>query len=68
MAAEQMVESVSEALERGYENVSEAADAARARFDDLESRARTFIQEYPLAAVAGAVVAGYVVARLLPRR
>lgn len=67
MAAEQMVESVSEALERGYGDVSEAAAAARARFDDLESRARTFIRDYPLAAVAGAVVAGYVVARLLPR-
>lgn len=67
MAAEQMVESVTEAVERGLEDVSGAASAARARLEGVESQARSFIQEYPLGALAAAVVAGYVIARLVPR-
>jgi hypothetical protein len=48
-------------------DVSAAADAARARLEEAESQARSFIREYPLGSLAAAVVAGYVVARLLPR-
>jgi ElaB/YqjD/DUF883 family membrane-anchored ribosome-binding protein len=47
--------------------MSEAAAAARARLEEAESQARSFIKEYPLGSLAAAVVAGYVVARLLPR-
>jgi hypothetical protein len=49
------------------DDVSGVASAARAQLEDAESQARSFIQEYPLGSLAAAVVAGYFVARLLPR-
>jgi hypothetical protein len=48
-------------------DVADAAAAARARLEEAETQARSFIKEYPLGSLAAAVVAGYVVARLLPR-
>jgi ElaB/YqjD/DUF883 family membrane-anchored ribosome-binding protein len=48
-------------------DVTEAAAAARARLEEAESQTRSFVREYPLGSVAAAGVAGYVVARLLPR-
>ena len=48
-------------------DMSAAAEAARERLEEAESQARSFIKEYPLGSLAAAVVAGYVVARLLPR-
>ena len=47
--------------------MADAAGAARERLEEAESQARNFIKEYPLGSLAAAVVAGYVVARLLPR-
>ena len=66
MDAETM-ENLTDAAGNGAEAVSEAAAAARASLEEAESQARSFIREYPLASLAAAVVAGYVVARLLPR-
>ena len=63
----EMVDSISDAVERGMEDVAGVASAAKSRLTDAESQARTFIQEYPLGALAAAVVAGYVIARLVPR-
>ena len=48
-------------------DLAAAADAARERLEEAESQARSFVREYPLGSLAAAVVAGYVVARLLPR-
>ena len=48
-------------------DVADAAASARERLEEAESQARSFIREYPLGSLAAAVVAGYVVARLLPR-
>jgi hypothetical protein len=70
MAAE-TVEKITGAVERKLEDVSGAASAARVRvggaLGDAQAQARDIIQEYPLASLAAAVLAGYVVARLLPR-
>ena len=62
-----ITDSIADTIEKGMDDVSGAASAARAQFEDAESQARSFIQEYPLGSLAVAVVAGYVVARLLPR-
>jgi hypothetical protein len=47
--------------------VADAAAAARARLEEAESQAGSLIREYPLGSLVAAVVAGYVVARLVPR-
>jgi hypothetical protein len=60
-------DSISDTIEKGMEDVSGVAADARAKLEEAESQARSFIQEYPLGSLAAAVVAGYVVARLLPR-
>ena len=65
--APEVMEDLTDASGNGAEAVSEAATAARARLEEVESQARSFIREYPLASLAAAVVAGYVFARLLPR-
>lgn len=62
-----IADSIADTIEKGVDDVSGVAAAARAQFEDAESQARSFIQEYPLGSLAAAVVAGYVVARLLPR-
>jgi ElaB/YqjD/DUF883 family membrane-anchored ribosome-binding protein len=67
MAAAEMMESLKDAVSDGTGDVSKAAAAARESLEDVESQARSFIREYPLASLAAAVVAGYLVARLLPR-
>jgi ElaB/YqjD/DUF883 family membrane-anchored ribosome-binding protein len=61
------MENLTDAMDNGAEAMSDAAAAARERLEDAESQARSFIREYPLASLAAAVVAGYVLARLLPR-
>jgi hypothetical protein len=60
-------DAVSDTIEKGMDDVSGVAADARARLEEAESQARSFIQEYPLGSLAAAVVVGYVVARLLPR-
>jgi ElaB/YqjD/DUF883 family membrane-anchored ribosome-binding protein len=60
-------DSISDTIEKGMDDVSGVAADARARLEEAESQARSFIQEYPLGSLAAAVVVGYVVARLLPR-
>ena len=62
-----IADSIADTIEKGMDDVSGAAAAARAQLEDAESQARSFIQEYPIGSLAAAVVAGYVVARLLPR-
>ena len=61
------MESLKDAVTDGTGQMSEAAETARARLEDAESQARSFIRDHPLGSLAAAVVAGYVVARLLPR-
>jgi ElaB/YqjD/DUF883 family membrane-anchored ribosome-binding protein len=61
------MENLTDAMDNGAEAMSDAAAAARERLEDAESQARSVIREYPLASLAAAVVAGYVLARLLPR-
>jgi hypothetical protein len=65
--APDMMDDLKDAAGNGGAQMAEAAEAARARLEEAESQARSFIREYPLASLAAAVVAGYVVARLLPR-
>jgi hypothetical protein len=51
----------------GNTGIGDAAEEMRTRLEEAESEARNLIREYPLASLAAAVLAGYVVARLLPR-
>lgn len=65
--AAQTMEDLTDTSGDGNGDMSDVAATARARLEDVESQARSFIKEYPLASLAAAVVAGYVVARILPR-
>ena len=65
--ATDMADGIADTIEKGMDDVSGVAAAARAQLEDAESQARSFIQEYPLGSLAAAVIAGYFVARLLPR-
>jgi hypothetical protein len=51
----------------GGDGIRDATEAAGAGLEEMESQARSFIREYPLASLAAAVLAGYIAARLLPR-
>ena len=62
-----IADSIADTIEKGMEDVSGVAAEAKARLEEAESQARSFIQEYPLGSLAAAAIAGYVVARLLPR-
>jgi hypothetical protein len=46
---------------------SERLGQLRAELEDADQRARAFVQEYPLSCLAGALVVGYVLARLASR-
>jgi hypothetical protein len=46
------------------EQASQRLDQLRSDFEDADRRARAFVQEYPLSCLAGAVVLGYILARL----
>jgi ElaB/YqjD/DUF883 family membrane-anchored ribosome-binding protein len=41
--------------------------AAKARLEEAKAKVKTFVDEHPVVAVAGAVAAGFVVGRLLSR-
>lgn len=49
------------------EQAGERIERLRADFDDADRRARAFVQEYPLSCLAGALVVGYLLARLASR-
>ena len=62
-----MAETMEEVTDGSAKENGDRSEAARIRLESAESQARSFIREYPLGSLAVAVLAGYVVARLLPR-
>jgi ElaB/YqjD/DUF883 family membrane-anchored ribosome-binding protein len=50
------------------ERAREAFDEARDWLDDADKTVRSFVEEQPLVALGGAVVAGYLIGRMLSRR
>jgi hypothetical protein len=58
-------------LGKGVDEFAEAASARigeiRSELGDADRRARAFVQEYPLLALAAAALSGYLLARLISR-
>lgn len=53
--------------QRGGGGYEEQAEALREQFDVLDQRVRTFARERPFAAVGSALLAGYLLGRLMSR-
>lgn len=47
--------------------LQQQSERLREQFHDLDERTRAFVQEHPLVAVGGAVLFGYVIARIASR-
>ena len=60
-------ESAGELIQTGKDKASEAYGDARDRGQRVAARANEIIQEHPVAAVAGAVAAGAVIAWMFPK-
>ena len=57
-----------EKLQHTYQDVGQAFEQTRERFDDFNDRAVSFIQQNPGACIVGAVAVGFLVGRLAARR
>ncbi len=55
-------------IQAQYQDLEQTYGDARARLDDLNDRAVSFIKENPGLCIVGAVAAGYVIGRLASRR
>jgi len=56
------------ALESTQEALREGLGHAQTALTETDRRVRTFVAEQPLLAIGAALLAGYTLARLLPRR
>ena len=57
-----------ERLERHYREIEQTYGDTRARLEEFNDQAVTFIRENPGLCIAGALAAGYLVGRLASRR
>jgi ElaB/YqjD/DUF883 family membrane-anchored ribosome-binding protein len=60
-----------DSLEEGYEAVAETAaenlEELRQRLEEADAQARAFVREHPIASVAIAAAAGFVIGRIAAR-
>lgn len=55
-------------LQKSYSDLEQTYDQTRARVEEFNEQALTFIRENPALAILGAAAAGYIIGRLASRR
>jgi ElaB/YqjD/DUF883 family membrane-anchored ribosome-binding protein len=60
-------EPVAERMDEVVDELGDEIEALRARARDLEAHARTFVREHPIASIAIAAAAGFVIGRIAAR-
>jgi len=60
-------EPVTERMEEVVEGMADDLEALRERARDLETQARVFVREHPIASIAIAAAAGFVIGRIATR-
>lgn len=55
-------------IQKSYSDLEQTYDQTRARLEDFNEQAVTFIRENPALAILGAAAAGYIIGRLASKR